>query len=145
MGELVDRDQEHLRLLKSSYYIMAGTTAFLSLFSLIYIAIGGVFASGAIPMREGSRDDPRLMGLIFLGIGSALLLVGLSATLLAYFAGCSLRDRRHRLFCQIVAALSCLQIPWGTAIGVCTFMVLNRPSVKALFELRAPAAGSPGP
>jgi hypothetical protein len=31
--------------------------------------------------------------------------------------------------------LCCLSIPWGTAFGICAIGVLNRPSVKALFDL----------
>ena len=138
MGELVDRDEEHLRLLKFGYYIMAAMMGFFTLFSLLYIFLGGLFASGAIPVKDGSREDPRVMGFIFLGLGFGVLLVGLTATLLTFLTGRSLKDRRHHLFCLIIAALSCLQIPWGTAIGVCTFMVLNRPNVKAQFE-RKPA------
>ena len=37
MGELIDRDQEHLNLLKWGYYVMAGMTGF---FSLFHPAIG---------------------------------------------------------------------------------------------------------
>ena len=138
MGELIDRDEEHLRLLKMAYYVLAGMTAFFTLFSLLYIGLGTLFASGVIPMREGSTDNPRLMGLIFLCIGIAVLVIGLAITFLAFYAGRCLRDRRHRTFCLIVAGLTCLQLPWGTVIGVCTINVLNRPSVRALFEPPGP-------
>lgn len=143
MGELVDRDLEHLRLLKLGYYVMAGMLGVFSLFSLLYIFLGGLFASGVIPVKEGARDDPRMMGLIFLGIGIAVLVIGLTLTGLTFLAGRSLRDRRRRMYCLIVAVLSCLQIPWGTVIGVSTIIVLNRPSVRALFEPRAAAPTDP--
>lgn len=45
MGQLVDQDQEHLRLLKLGFYIMAGVIGFCSLFSVFYIAMGSIFAS----------------------------------------------------------------------------------------------------
>jgi Zn-dependent protease len=134
MGELVDRDQEHLFLLKLSYYIMAGMTGFFSLFALIYIGLGAVFASGVMPPTPGNPSDPRFMGLMFLCIGLVVLFIGLSITFLTYWAGRCIRDRRHRTFCVIVACLSCLHVPFGTAIGVCTLIVLGRPSVQALFE-----------
>jgi hypothetical protein len=35
-----------------------------------------------------------------------------------------------------------LQIPWGTAVGICAINVLNRPSVKMLFDLQAPPVPS---
>ena len=134
MGELVDRDLEHLRLLKGGYYVMTGIMGFFTLFSLLYLGLGSAFASGAIPLTEGSTSDPRTMGMIFLVMGAGFLLIGLTITLLAFFTAHNLRDRRNRTFCLVIAGLSCLQIPWGTVIGVCTIAVLNRPSVKALFE-----------
>jgi ABC-type branched-subunit amino acid transport system permease subunit len=134
MGELVDRDQEHLDLLKLSYYIMAGTTGFFSLFALIYIGLGALFAAGVMPSTRGNPSDPRFLGLMFLSIGLVVLIIGLTITFLTYWAGRCLRDRRHRTFCVIIACLSCLHVPFGTAIGVCTIIVLGRPSVQALFE-----------
>ena len=49
MGELIDRDEEHLRLLTWGYHITAGITGFLSLAALLYIALGSVVASGIVP------------------------------------------------------------------------------------------------
>lgn len=133
MGELVDRDLEHLRLLKIGYYVIAGMTGLFSLLSLIYIGLGTVFASGVIPANNGDNGSPKIVGLIFLGIGVLVLLIGLTTAFLTYYAGKSLEERRRRVFCLVIAALCCFQIPWGTAIGVFTFIVLGRPSVRALF------------
>ena len=145
MGELVDRDQEHLRLLKLGYYILAGIGAFTALFSLLFIGMGVLFASGAIPAQPGSADDPRLAGLIFLGMGFAFLLLCLAGTWLVYYTGRSLGERRRWTFCMVVAVLCCLQVPWGTVIGVCTIIVLNRPEVKASFQRPAPPPPVPSP
>ena len=141
MGELVDRDQEHLRLLKFGFYLMAGTTGFFSLFALLYIVMGGLFAFGVFPTPEGFATDQRFMGRIFLVLGLAFFLIGLILTLLTYFAGRSIRERRRRMLCMAVAGLWCLWVPFGTAIGVCAILVLNRPSVEALFT----AQGTPPP
>lgn len=35
---------------------------------------------------------------------------------------------------MISAALSCLGIPYGTLLGVATFIVLGRPRSEAMFE-----------
>lgn len=135
MGELVDRDQEHLNLLKMGFYLMAGLTGFCTLFSLIYIAMGGLFALGVAP-PSGMGVDQRYVGLIILGIGVAFLVFGLAITLLTYFAGRSLGERRHRIYCMVVAGLMCLSIPFGTVLGVCVIIVLNRPGVEGLFDLQ---------
>ena len=145
MGELVDRDQEHLRLLKIGYYVLAGIGAFTSLFSFMFIGMGLLFASGAVPAQPGSAGDPRLAGHIFLAIGVVFLLVCLAGTWLVYYTGRSLAEHRRWTFCMVVAALCCLQVPWGTVIGVGTIIVLNRPEVKALFRPHTPSLPVPGP
>jgi hypothetical protein len=133
MGQLVDRDQEHLRILMWAYYGMAGFIGLFSLFGLIYVVLGGLMLSGAFPESNNSQGDPRMVGAIFAGIGGAVIVFGLIIAFVTYFTGRSIRDRHGRTFCLVVAGLSCLHIPWGTALGVCTINVLNRESVRALF------------
>ncbi len=133
MGQLVDRDQEHLTLLKLGFYLMSGFTGFCSLFSVLYIAMGALFMFG-MAHPTGSAVDQRFVGLMIFGLGIAVLLLGLAFAFLTYFAGRNLGERRHRIFCMVVAALTCLSIPFGTVLGVCTIMVLNRPSVEGLFD-----------
>jgi len=134
MGQLVDRDDEHLRLLRIGYYIQAGMVAFFSLFALLYVFLGAVFFSGVIPANQRGAFEPRQFGLIFAGIGVALFAIGVAFALLSWLTAQYLRDRRHWTFCIVIACLTCLQFPWGTALGVLTILVLSRPEVKALFE-----------
>lgn len=37
-------------------------------------------------------------------------------------------------FVFVMACVQCANVPFGTALGVFTILVLQRPSVKALFE-----------
>lgn len=135
MGELVDRDQEHLSLLKWGFYIMAGISGLMALFSLLYIGLGSIFAMGFIrAMKDSTTNSQQALGSAFLSLGLAFFLVGFATTLLTYFAARSVNERRRRTFCVIIAGLWCLWIPFGTAIGVCAILVLNRPSVAALFD-----------
>ena len=132
VGALVDRDQEHLTLLKLGFYIMAGVNGFFSLFSVFYIALGCLFVFG-VTRPTGSGVDQRLIGLFILCGGVAVLLLGLAFAFLTFFAARSLLERRRRIFCLVVAALLCLSVPFGTVLGICAIIVLNRPSVKDLF------------
>ena len=139
MGALIDRDEEHLRLLKVAYYALAGITGLFSLFPLLWVGFAVILMSGAIPAPSNSVGDPARMWPVFLGFGIAATILALTLTLLTFLVARNLRDRRHRTFCMVVAGLCCLQVPWGTALGVCTFIVLNRPTVKVLFDLKAPS------
>ncbi len=134
MGALVDRDQEHLALLKVGFYIMAAFQGFYSLCTLFGISLGVFFLFGFPHATPPPGIDPRFLVALFLGLGIATFLFGMAATFLTYFAGRSLSERRRRIFCMVLAGVLCLSLPFGTVLGVCTIMVLNRPSVKELFD-----------
>jgi hypothetical protein len=46
----------------------------------------------------------------------------------------SLSTRQRRTFCMVIAALNCMNAPLGTLLGVFTFIVLGRDSVRLEFE-----------
>lgn len=70
MAELVDRDQEHLKLLKLGFYVLAGTAGFSTLFSLVFIGLGILVAFAATaPAKVSPGNDPRVMGRVFVGLG----------------------------------------------------------------------------
>jgi hypothetical protein len=135
MGELIDRDAEHLRLLTLSYYILAGITGFFALMpAAFFLIFGSLISSGAFPPTpQSSQADTRVLGTMMLSAGAAAFVAGSAGAVAAFLTGRNIRDHRRRTFCIVVAAISCLYIPWGTMIGVFTIVVLNRPTVKALF------------
>ena len=137
-------DQEHLKLLSISYLVSAGMSAFFSLFGLMY-AFMGVFITAAIahaPSAHGEGPPPEL-GLIFGLFGFGMFLVMMTLGALKFLAYRRLKQRRSRIFCMVVAGLSCLGVPYGTLLGVFTFIVLARPSVVRLFEVPPPPIVAP--
>jgi hypothetical protein len=135
MSEMIDRDLEHLRLLKFAYYILAGMSGVATLFAALWIVMMGTIFT-MIP--AGSKAPPPFVGFIFVGLGILMIALGVGGTLLTFYTGRNLAQHRHHMFCIVVAALTCLSVPWGTAVGVCTIIVLNRPGVKALFQAAPP-------
>jgi hypothetical protein len=129
---LVDQDQEHLRLLSIIYYIYAGMTAFFGLFGGLYMVIGLVFAVNPPPTT--AQGDPKVLGYIFTALGGVFLLLAAAVTIAEIQTARYLKGRHHHTFCLIVAGFNCLWIPIGTALGVCTIVVLQRPAVKQLFQ-----------
>jgi hypothetical protein len=130
----MERDAEHLKLLALVYYIRGGINALFSCIFIIYIVMGGIFLMVPQVSHNNNNAPPAVMGLIFMILGSALLVVGWSIAGLTIYAGHCLTRRRHRGFCMVVAAINCLFIPYGTLLGVFSFMVLQRPSVQQLFD-----------
>jgi hypothetical protein len=128
-------DREHLRLLRIGYFISAAQTALFIPFGLVYAGMGVMFAhlpgGGA---GAGAGSPPAIMSWIFGIIGAGVAGFATLAAALKLLAAIRLKERRSRTLCLIAAGISCLEIPYGTALGVMTFIVLGRPSVRQEFE-----------
>ena len=135
--KMVNQDEEHLRLLSILYYIWGGLTAFGACFVCGYAVIAGGVLTAASQSHNG---PPAFVGsLVFVIIGFVVLLIGTIAGL-TIWTGRNLARKRNYTFCFVIAALICLNVPLGTALGVFTIVVLMRPSVKQMFEEASPVA-----
>ena len=136
MDTLDARDSEQLKLLAIFHYLFAGLAVFGLAFLVFHYLLMSSFMHdpSAWSGNGGSGPPPRafldlfiwfylFMGFFFV-MGGALNLA----------AGRFLLQRRRRLFCQIVAGLNCLQMPFGTLLGVFTLVALGRDSVRTAFK-----------
>jgi hypothetical protein len=78
------------------------------------------------------RSTHRILGFV----GNAILTIA---------AGRFLTQKKHRIFCIVMASIHCLHAPLGTLLGVFTLIVLLRPSVRMLFDDAPPPIAAPGP
>jgi hypothetical protein len=136
-------DNEHLRLLTIGYYVSAGITAFFSLIGLMYAAmgffIGAMAAHSAHNITEATQSAenaaaPAFIGALFGIVGLIIFAVALAFAGAKVYAALCLKRRKGRTFCLVVAAFSCLEMPWGTLLGVFTIIVLERPTVSRQFS-----------
>jgi len=130
-----EQDLEHIRLLSIFHYVAGGLLAVMSCLPIIHVILGFLFLHRP-SLFPGAGQQPiplEMMGTLFIVIGGAVILIGWVSALLVLLAGRFLARRRHYTFCVIVAGLSCLSFPFGTALGVFSLVVLLRPSVKPLF------------
>jgi hypothetical protein len=136
-----------LRLLSIGYYIQAAVAGFSTLLLLGYSAIATVILANVGKIAGESSQQP--IPPAFLSILSVIfffLIAFVAAFAVCLFlAGYWLRRLRNKLFIQIMAGFSCLSLPYGTVLGVFTFMVLVRPSAKQLFAGTATPPPLPGP
>ena len=126
-------DDEHLRLLRIGYFISAAQTAIVIPLGLVYAAMG--FLTAHLPGGSGA-PPPAFMSWFFGIFGGALAALGTVAAALKLLTAIRLKERRSHTLCMVTAALSCLEIPYGTALGIMTLVVLNRPSVQQQFAER---------
>lgn len=130
------KDAEHLKLLAIFHYIFGGFAALGSCFALIHVLMGLAMLAGG--------GEAAMVGLIFTIVGASVLLLGLTFGGLVAFSGRMIQMRQRPLFSKIMATFCCCSLPFGTALGICTWLVLTRPSVKALYD-KTPQALPPPP
>ncbi len=128
-------DEEHLKMLSIFYYVLGGVNALLACIPFIHVTIGLFLLSLPSSAHSGSGGrPPAIIGLLFVIIGITVILIGWTLAALKIYAGYCISKRKKRIFCLVIAAISCLGIPVGTVLGVFTFIVLMRPSVKELYS-----------
>lgn len=124
---------DQIRLLVIFHYIFAG----LALLGMGFLAAHYWFLSSMLDQAQWDQHpnpppegflDMFVWFYVFMG---ALLVLGLVLNLLV---AASLRQRRRWLLCAVVSGLNCLQMPFGTILGVFTLVVINRSDVRATFS-----------
>ena len=128
----LNQDREHLKLLATFHYVVAGLSALSALFPLIHLVIG-------IGMVTGRFDTTRdagagLLGWLFIIFAVVFIVCGLVFSVCLALAGTYIAKYQHYTYCLVVAGLSCMFFPFGTVLGVFTILVLSKDSVKRLFR-----------
>jgi hypothetical protein len=142
MSDETDRqsilDEEHLKLLSLGYMVSGGFAALFSLFGLLYVVMGIVMAVSFSQMPQAGAkaadQPPEFLGWIFAGVGLVLFLGMIAIAAAKFWVAACIKRRKSRTFCMVIAGLSCLEFPYGTLLGVLTFIVLGRASVERVFS-----------
>jgi hypothetical protein len=128
-------DSAQFDLLPVGYWVSAGFWGFYALCMVAYFAIfGTLFMS--IPKGDSGAPPPAL-GWFFVIVGCLTLVIAAVFVTLKVLAGFWLRRRTHRAATMVIAALGCLELPYGTLIGVWTFIGMARPAIRAQYGLGA--------
>jgi hypothetical protein len=148
-------DDEHLRLLTIFHYVLGGVYALFSCFFLIHFVLGlfialspGSFATPSptmptipgtspVPATNPNAAPPAFIGYFFMLIGGTAIAAGWTLAALTAYAGRCIQERKRYMLVMVVAGINCLWVPFGTALGVCSIIVLNRPTVRPLFDTQS--------
>jgi hypothetical protein len=84
--------------------------------------------------RPVNQGPPVIMFRIFAAVIGVIILLGWTFGGLTIYAGRCVQKRIHRSFIFVIAALNCPFIPWGTLLGIATFMLLQTPFARREFE-----------
>jgi membrane associated rhomboid family serine protease len=129
------QDIQHLKMLAVFHFVYAGLLGLLGLFFVIYIVLGVFLATAAVSSGSGGGGpEAGAIGGVFVVLGAFAMFFTWGKAGLLIWSGISLRAHRRMTRSFVVAILTCLNVPIGTALGIATIMALNRPSVKALYQ-----------
>jgi hypothetical protein len=130
----MDKDLEHLKLLGIFHYIWGALACLSGLLGLAYLFIG-IAVMMSPPNSSDDSTSPAVAGAILIGLGIVLFLVCEIYGIVTIIVGGKYRKHRGGYwFCFVLAIITLLSFPIGTILGIFSLIVLNRPSVKALFQ-----------
>jgi hypothetical protein len=141
-------DNQHLKLLEIFHYVMVGLAAGGILFMFVhYMIMSTVFTNPHIleQLRKSQEQqhqampfDPAQFIHAFIWFYVFMWAWGLVSLVMNLVSGLAIHGRRWRMFSMIVAGFNCINLPFGTILGVFTLIVLVRPSVAALYNEASP-------
>jgi quinol-cytochrome oxidoreductase complex cytochrome b subunit len=128
------RDREQVKLLAIFHFVFAELAfAGIGFLCVHYAFMHTIFSNPDMWKSQPQTMPPKafldafVWFYLFMGV---ILLIGLVLNVLS---GLFLLRKRNRLFSLIIGGLNCLQIPFGTALGMFTILVLSRDSVRQLY------------
>jgi hypothetical protein len=132
-------DVDHLKLLAVFHFVLAGFAVLGILFLLLHYTLMSTVMNNPDLWKNQKKPpdfDPKQFFAVFkwfyLFMGSMFLLGGIANLVSGFY----LRAKRHRIFSLIVAGVDCFMFPFGTALGIFTFVVLLRDSVREVYEVK---------
>jgi hypothetical protein len=133
------RDGEHVQLLSIFHFVVGGlSAAAIAFLCLHFLFFYFVFMNPE--MWQGQKElPPREFFHVFIWFYVFMGVMFAAGAVVNVLSGLFMQRRTHRTFSLVVAGLDCLQMPFGTILGVFTIVVLTRDSVRASYEARAAA------
>ena len=148
-----------MNFLAIGFYVRGGMMLFFGCFFLLYVAMftavsfmpesawnqqtsrTHVLAPAAKPIPTpgvaNSGAPPVAIFRIMAGIMGGVVFLAWVGGVLTLYSGNCIKKRKHRTLVYVMAALNCLFIPYGTLLGVFTFIILGSP--EAMTEWNNPS------
>jgi len=139
------RDAEHLKLLSIFHFILAALGLFgIGFLALHFAFMRTIFMNPETWKNEKGGPPPEIFFNLMMCVYAFILVVILTGGVVNLLSGLFIRKRRHRMFSIIIGGLNCLQVPFGTLLGVFTILILSRDSVRKTYEVSGGSSSAPG-
>lgn len=137
-------DSEHLRLLAMFHYISGAMTLLFSGLFLLQLLVFKAIAGHVDHTRFETGQDEipiEILNIFMIGF-TGITMFGVLFGIAQIVSGVFLAKRKNWLFSFIVALPNAFMIPYGTMLAIFTLIVLDRPSVKAIYGKQPDRQGS---
>ncbi|MBK9418749.1 MAG: hypothetical protein IPN62_16080 [Flavobacteriales bacterium] len=131
--------QRHLSTLSILHYVYGAFVCLSGLAALVIILVGGFLSSDLLNEATDGERIPAFVGVLVQSLGWVILVVVEVWGVMNMLSGSWIANRRNRTGSQVVAAFNCLNIPFGLALGIFTFMALGDDAVKQEYQGGTPA------
>lgn len=123
-----------LDLIAIFHYVLAALIYLKGVFSFLFIGIGTLAVAGILSDKPDDMHIGLLAVILIFYVGPVLFLCLMwTLATLVLIAGKRISKRTNLMYCQVVAGLECLCVPFGTILGVFSLMKLTKPEVKEAF------------
>jgi hypothetical protein len=129
-----------LSTLASLHYVYGAFICLLGICLLGLVAVGHIMQLEDFPQFQNAHDQ-RVVMLSLQGLGWILFTLVEVHGLLNFVSAAKINRRKGRTFSYVVAALNCLNIPFGLALGIFTFVVLGDREVQDLYAHQSMMSG----
>ena len=128
-------NSQMLDLISIFHYVLAALMYLKGAMAFVLMGIGSIVTIGILADRPADMEEGLVVvGLIFFMVPMIFLTVSWTAATLVLFAGRRIAKRTNLTYCQIVAGLECLCVPFGTILGIFSLITLTKPEIKETFD-----------
>lgn len=126
--------KHHLSTLSVLHYVY-GVLICICGSALLALVFAGSFLNSDWFLHQGSEAPPTWLGPFLCTLGWGLFVLVEAQGIMNLVSARMIEKRKGRTFTQVIAALNCLNIPFGIALGIFTFVVLGDKEVRAEYGL----------
>lgn len=102
---------------------------------LLVLVFAGSFLNSDWLAQQGGDAPPYWLGSFLRTLGWGLFVLVEAHGIMNLISASMIGKRTGRTFSQVTAALNCLNIPFGIALGIFTFVVLGDKEVRVAYGL----------
>ncbi len=131
----MDEDIRYLNILAIFHLIVGGMAGLFSCFPLINLSMGLPMLSEIPKMIAQETCSPfAVLPIAFVVLPIIIVVVGWMLAIAIALNGYYITKRKWLTYCMVMSGIETIFMPFGTALGVFTLILLSKPSVKSVFE-----------